>query len=345
MEKEIIRHFVLNNKNMMSLGTSKGFAIVDIQDLKCKINRRHLGKGIGIVSPYCIDDKLTNLLCFVGKKSFSFENENTILMWNDGLCKLFAKSKLNTNIVNQKIDNGKLFISSKSTIYVYNFPSMTDLFSLDCIDGIFDTKKIAESEIIIYAKNEINKNFICIIQTFEKKRNEKKIMEEVKYEIGTIKINDQGSMFAIICNEGKRILLYEFTQNGPIVKQKWYRGKNTTKITSVSFDEKSTMLAITAITGTVHLYDILNPEKNTKSSVPLGWMVSDYFSCIWSRFKIYITQYTDADPIGCYFNQNDFFVVCTDGLLLRFSLNSKNEEYELIDQKNILNYIDSQFIK
>lgn len=344
MEKENIRHFVMNNENTMSLGTNRGFAIIDVKDLKCKINRRHLEKGIGIVSPYYIDGKLTNLLCFVGKGSFSFSNENTILMWNDGLCKLFAKSELKTNIVNQKIENGKLFISDETILYVYDFPSMTNLFSLDCANGIFDAKKTLDGDLIVYAKNEINKNFISIVQTFEKK-NEKKFMEKFGYGIGTIKINEQGTMFVVICNEGKRILLYEITLNGPIMKQKWYRGKNTTKITSVSFDEKSTLLAVTGITGTVHIYDILNPEKNTKSSIPLGWMVSGYFSCIWSRFKIYIMQYTEADPIGCYFCHNDFFVLCTDGLLLRFNLDPKNEDYVLVDQKNILNYIDSQFIK
>ena len=346
MEKETIRHFTQNNENLISLGTSKGFAVIDISDLKCIINRRHFDKGIGIVSPYCIDNKLTNLLCFVGKGPSPFSNEKTFAMWDDNICQLFAKSEFNTNIIDQKIENNKLFVSSSSVLYVYNFNPMENLFSLDCHNGIFDTKKILDGDLIVHAKNSTNKNFISIVQIFSvKDKTEIKFLEEFKYDIGTIKINNQGSMFAVICSDGKRILLYELTKNGPIMKQKWYRGKNPTKIMSVSFDEKSTLLAVTSNTGTIHIYDILNPEKNSKSSVPFGWIVSGYFLSVWYRFRIYTTQHTDATPIGCYFNQGDFFILCTDGLLLRFTLNSKNEEYELIDHKNILNFIDSQFNK
>ncbi len=268
MDKEIIEYISMNNDNIISLGTNKGFAIIDISELKCRINRRHFGKGIGIVSPYCIDGKLTNLLCFVGKGNYPHTKENFVLMWDDENCKLLAKSEFKTNVVNHKIENKKLFVSDRDVLYIHNFPSMENLYSLDCKNGIFDVRKTTDRELLVYSKNEKYRNVIGIIQIINNNNSdhhsEKKYFEEIKYGIGTIKINNQATMFVVACSVGKKILLYEITEKGPVMKQKWHRGKNSTRITSMSFNEDSSLFAITSTTSTIHIFDVLNPEKNTK---------------------------------------------------------------------------------
>ena len=152
-------------------------------------------------------------------------------------------------------------------VLVYSFPEGKQLSHVTCPGGLFDVRVNKSTGRELFVCRYTDKGIVRVINL---KDNSSLTLEAHKNtQISLIKINNDATMFAIVCQEGKYINLFDATVvagEKPALVHQFYRGKNSAVVTSISFSKSNSILAVASSSGTVHIFDLRNPSNNPKST-------------------------------------------------------------------------------
>ena len=157
-------------------------------------------------------------------------------------------------------------------------------------------------------------------------------------------MNYEGTLIASISEKGTLIKIFRI--NDCCLIQELRRGSEQAEIYSLNFDLKSQYIACSSNKGTIHIFNIINKEKenekhNQKSI--FGAVVSyfgiknEYLNSEWS-FAQYRLNFKDKSIVSFYPNNNNNIIILTyDGIYHQGSFDPKTGgECTKILEKNFL---------
>lgn len=148
--------------------------------------------------------------------------------------------------------------------------------------------------------------------------------------ISCIALSNEGTRLATSSSKGTLIRVFD-SENGGLLHE-LRRGASHASIFSINFNKGATKLCVSSDRGTIHVFILDSPEKNSRSSLANATFLPKYFQSKWSSFKFEINN---NNKCICAFTQNldqQFIIaICADGTYYKYSLDNPNnvKDYQL----------------
>jgi autophagy-related protein 18 len=241
----------------LAIGCADGFKIFTVVPFALRIFRPIEG-GVGMVEIL----ENSNIIGFVGSgTNFKFPS-NSLILWDDSTTKIIHRFNCQTAITNFKLTFQYIIIATINKIFIYNINNYK----------LVDTLTTFKNQTGLCSINNYplnNEYFIAYISQngMLKIRNIATTKEKlVRYSpnfiitnpracpIAYMSLNKEGSLLALVNNEGTYISIHE-TENCTHLYD-LYRGRETAIINYLSFNIHNNLLACTSDRGTIHIWVI-----------------------------------------------------------------------------------------
>ena len=268
------------------VGTSIGFYIYSLNPFK-KILSRKIDSGISIVKMLYE----SNIIVFVGKSDKGLYPNNKLIIWDDSKKTVLGEITYNSKIINLNVTKDHIIVLIKGKIYVYDFESL-DL--LRTIKLNIDTKLICmgleNSEYLIYPGDDLGTiNITTLIDS-----NQIDSIQAHQSNIENLCISNDGKYIASASEKGTVIRLFSTETKEKI--NEFRRGCDPTKIIDLRFNHTNSILLVSSVKGTIHLYnsgidktlEIHNPSYDSYGMYYVKWALPQYFSDYFSFLQFNI---------------------------------------------------------
>jgi WD40 repeat protein len=287
--------------------------------------------GFSIVRPVFT----TPLYCIVGSSANPRYPLNTVFFWDDHQSQTIAEIHFRSEVRNVLIRRDKAVIVLSHCTYVY---MLNSLKAVSCIETCENSKGAAAMS--------FDKDLFVLLTLAQDPgtvRVENGSNEEIKSvqmhenPISCLAIDFIGKIAASASEQGTIIRVFDtWTLE---VLHELRRGTSPAQISSISFSPSGNILAVTSNKSTLHVWKL---EKKEKS---LGGMFSKYlpgyFQFSRSLGKLSLKseiEWTcpfseDFGPKCSFLNENELFVACLDGNLLKCVLDLASGSIHIKENK------------
>lgn len=282
--------------------TEKGYRIFNTCPLKDTIKHNFDShSGIAIATMLF----RSNILALVGGGMNPKYPPNKVILWDDKESRCIGELSFKGNVRNVKMRKDRIVVVLEQRIYVYQFPDLKLLDTLDtCVNhqGLCAISSI-DTFTIIYLDNT-KKGTIRIKHYNDTKNIEVKAHEST---INALSINQDGKLCATASDKGTLIRIFS-TMDGKLLGE-LRRGSDKADIQSICFDKNTYWLACSSDKGTVHVFSLAEQHKlvygedvadiKNRTSV-FGFMkgIIPYFNSVWSLSKFRIPESRSVVAFG-----------------------------------------------
>ncbi|RNA42257.1 WD repeat domain phosphoinositide-interacting 3 [Brachionus plicatilis] len=239
---------------------------------------------------------------------------NKAIVWDDYQKKVAISLEFKIEVFSIKLRRDRIAVVFEKFIKVYSF-SQTPQFM-----HVFDTYPNANglcclcshstNSYLAYPSDK-KPGWVEIVDLFNTEKPSVKI-EAHDNPITCMAMSNDGTKMATASTKGTLIRVFE-TEGGTLLHE-LRRGANTTKL-CVSSDH-----------GTVHVFILDSPEKNSRSSLANATFLPKYFQSKWSSFKFEVNNHS---KFICAFSQNldqhSIIALCSDGTYYKYLLDNAND--------------------
>lgn len=277
-------------------GTPIGFYIYSLQPFK-KILSRKIDSGVSIVKMLYE----SNIITFVGKTDNGLYPNNKLIIWDDNKKAVLGEISYNTPIYNINITKTHIIVLLAKKIYIYLFES---LYLQKTIDITAHDKKLIcmgleGSDNIIYPGEELGSISIVKLSS-----DEKHTINAHSSAIENLCISNDGKYCASASERGTIIRMFSLETRECI--NEFRRGSDPTTIINIRFNSINSILLVSSVKGTIHLYNtqtdpslqISNTSYDNYGMSYVKWALPQYFHDKWSftQFNLAnISTYTAFD--------------------------------------------------
>ena len=304
---------VNQDKNFCCFGTDIGFYIYQIAPFK-KILSRKIDGGVSIVKML----HESNIILFTGKNINGTYSNNKVIIWDDQEKKILNELSFNDRVVNIELTKNYIFVLCNEQIYIYKFSDLSFIKSVNvspehkliCI-GREDSKYLAYPGI---EKGHIH------ITKYEEEYN--KTFKAHDNSIEQLYLSNDSNYIVTSSERGTIIRIFDLETR--VLVNELRRGYDTTKIVNLSLTHDNSILLVSSIKGTIHLYNtginsdfsINNKTWNKYGMKYVKSVLPEYFNSEWSFCQIYlkgITTYSIIDntktKIYTFGNNGQYYVL------------------------------------
>jgi len=244
--------------------------------------------------------------------------------------------EFNTEVLAIKLRRDRIAIVFEKLLKVYTFSQTPQLLH------VFETYT-NPAALCCLCSHSANSNLAYMgkksgqVVLIDLANTEKSPVEIVAHEapVSCMALSHDGSKLATSSIKGTLIRVFD-ADNG-VQLHELRRGANNANIFCINFNKGATRLCVSSDRGTIHVFILDTPEKNSRSSLANATFLPKYFQSKWSSFKFDINNNSKSI---CAFTQNldqhSIVVICADGTYYKYSLdyvnNTRNCQLELCKQ-------------
>lgn len=258
---------------------------------------------------------------------------NKAIIWDDYQKKVAISLEFNTEVLGIKLRRDRIAIVFEKMVKVYTFSQTPQLLH------VFETYE-NKSGICCLCSHSSNSNLAHL----GKKAGHVTIINLLDTEKSPIEIDAHEAPLScmVLSNDGHRLatasvkgtLIRVFDAETGARLHELRRGTTPCRIYCLNFNKTVSKLCVSSDRGTVHVFSLDAPEKNSRSSFANASFLPKYFQSKWSSFKFDIPN---TSKCICAFTQNldqhSIVAICADGTYYKYSLdninNTKSCELEL----------------
>tara|TARA_B100000575_G_C23142084_1_gene664970 strand:+ start:3983 stop:5035 length:1053 start_codon:yes stop_codon:yes gene_type:complete len=261
-------------------GTSIGFYIYSLNPFK-KILSRKIDSGISLVKMLYE----SNIIIFVGKTDKGLYPNNKLIIWDDSKKTVLGEITYNNKIQNINVTKDYIVVLVKQKIYIYNFESLYLKRSIDIAshNNNLIAMGLENSEYLVYPGED--KGSIHITKLSD---DYSQTIQAHQSNIEHLYISNDGKYIVTASEKGTVIRIFSTETREKI--NEFRRGCDPTKITDIRLNHSNSILLVSSVKGTVHLYNtgidsnliIENPSFDSYGISYVKWALPQYFSDRWS---------------------------------------------------------------
>lgn len=249
-------------------------------------------------------------------------------MWDDYQKKVAISLEFNCEVLAVKLRRDRIAVVFDKLIKVYTFSQTPQLLH------VFETYQNS-NVICCLCSHSSNSNLAYLgkkaghVVIIDLANTEKSAIEIMAHEaaVSYMVLSNEGTKIATSSIKGTLIRVFN-TENG-ILMHELRRGANHANIFCINFNKTATKLVVSSDHGTIHVFILDVPEKNSKSSLANATFLPKYFQSKWSSFKFDISNHSKCI---CAFSQNldqhSIIAICQDGTYYKYSLDNVNNTKE-----------------
>ncbi|CAF0876377.1 unnamed protein product [Brachionus calyciflorus] len=301
-------------------GLEDGYRIYNTDPLK--ENAREDGGGVKHVEMLY----RCNYVGIVGGGKAPKYPRNRAIVWDDYQKKVAISLELSTEVLSIKLRRDRIAVVCEKFIKVYTFsqtPQLLHVFDtytnpngLCCICSLSTNSNLA------YPSHK-KCGGVEIVDLFNTEKPAVKI-DGHDNPVSCMAMSNDGSKLATSSTKGTLIRVFE-TENGSLLHE-LRRGANSANIFCISFNKQATKLCVSSDHGTIHVFILDSPEKNSRSTLANATFLPKYFQSKWSSFKFEVNNHS---KFICAFSQNSdqlsIIALCSDGTYYKYLLDSVND--------------------
>uniref|UniRef100_A0A6C0B4P9 Anaphase-promoting complex subunit 4 WD40 domain-containing protein n=1 Tax=viral metagenome TaxID=1070528 RepID=A0A6C0B4P9_9ZZZZ len=315
-------------KNYCCFGTDIGFYVYQLAPFKKMVSRKIDG-GVSMVKML----HESNIFIFVGKSKTNLYPRNKLIIWNDENKSVLGEINFNSDIKNVNITKEYILVLCNNKIYIYQFDNLSlvrsvDVSSNDIIMGM----GIEGSKYLIYTSDEKG---VVTITKFDEDYFQQ--ITAHQNEIDILRVSNDGKYLITASTKGTLVRIFDIN-SGELI-QEVRRGCDPVKILDLSLSNDNSVLLVSSIKGTLHLYnthlnedcDIKNKSWDDYGMKYIRNVLPDYFNSQWSFSQIYLSGI------------ETFSVV--DNTAKKVYVLGNNGQYYIVDYEDTLNPVIEKTVK
>ncbi len=271
-------------------GTPIGFYIYSINPFK-KILSRKIEQGISIVKMLYE----SNIVLFVGRTDKGLYPNNKLIIWDDSKKAVLGEISYNNKINNICVNKEHIVVLLEKKIYIYTFETLYLKKSIE-INSYTNTNNLVcigleKSDYLVYPGNvvgsvNITKLSSDYLETIQAHTN----------NIENIYLSTNGKYLVTASDKGTLIRIFDVETKEK--KNELRRGADPTKINDLRFNHDNSILLVSSIKGTIHLYNT-NLVSDFKTENPtfenygislVKGILPEYFHSRWSFTQFHIPE-------------------------------------------------------
>jgi WD40 repeat protein len=299
-------------------GTDDGYRIYDTDPLK--ENAREEGGGIRQVEMLY----RCNYVGLVGGGHNPKYSKKQAIVWDDYQKKVAICIENNVEVISVKLRRDRIAVIFEKLIKVYTFSQTPQLLH------VFETFSNPLG-LCCLCPHSTNSNLAYLsrkcghVTLIDLANTEKSPIEIMAHEtaVNCMTLSNEGAKLATSSCKGTLIRVFD-TENG-ILLHELRRGANNATIFCINFNKTSTKLCVSSDHGTIHVFILDLPEKNSRSTLANATFLPKYFQSKWSSFKF---EVNNNSRFICAFTQNldqhSIIAICSDGTYYKYSLDNIN---------------------
>lgn len=261
-------------------GTSIGFYVYSLNPLK-KILSRKIDSGISLVKMLYE----SNILIFVGKTDTGLYPNNKLIIWDDSKKTVLGEISYNSPIKNINLTKEYIVVLLEKKIYIYTFESLHLKKTIDISPHVNNLMcmGLENSEYLVFPGDKVGS--VSITKLSE---DYSATIQAHNSNIESLYISNNGEYIVTASEKGTLIRIFSTLTCEKI--NEFRRGCDPTKIIDLRLNNNNSILLVSSIKGTIHLYNTqIDRELNHKNTsydnygMPyVKWLLPQYFSDKWS---------------------------------------------------------------
>lgn len=315
-------------KNFCCFATDIGFYVYQISPFKKMVSRKIMG-GVRMIKML----HESNIFIFVGKSKGGLYPSNKLIIWNDENKKVLGEINFNSEIHDVDITKDYILVQCNSKIYIYKFDNLSLVKTIDMsAKKVIMGMGIEGAKYILYSGSE--KGVINITKFDDDYLN---TIQAHKNEIDIMEVSNDGKYLITASTKGTLIRIFDI-ETGDLRKE-MRRGCDPVKILNISLSNDNSVLLVSSLKGTLHLYnteitskcDAKNKNWDDYGMKYIRNVLPEYFNSQWSFSQIYLSGI------------ETFSVV--DNTKKKIFVFGNNGQFYLVDYEDTLNPIIEKTIK
>ena len=269
-------------------GTDIGFYIYSLNPFR-KILSRKIDSGVSIVKMLYE----SNIIIFVGKEDKGLYPNNKLIIWDDSKKTVLGEIAYNKTILNLNVTKDYIVVLVDKKIYIYKFDTLNLIKTIEV--SSHPNKLICmgqeNSEYLIYPGEEIGS--VAITKLGE---DYLETIQAHASKIENLFVSNDGKYIVTASETGTMIRIFDIKTREKVIE--FRRGVDPTKINDLKLSNNNSILLVSSIKGTIHLYNTgIDPELEASNTsydnygMPLiRWALPQYFSDNFSFAQFNLTE-------------------------------------------------------
>jgi WD40 repeat protein len=339
-EKGIISLSFNQDHNFFACCTETGVRIYNVEPLSLR-ERFDLG-GIS----KCEMLNSSNFIAIVSGGKYPKYCQNTVLIYDAMLEKFVMEVVCDSNVKSVLLRRDKLVIVTVDKISVFTFPTaIKHIINLETRPNPMGLCEITPLEtctkqIIAYPGNKIGSVHIMDISNLEATSSSAPaILNAHQGEISCLAINRLGTLIASASSKGTLIRIWDTCHKIKVAELR--RGSDTATLYCINFSPNSEFLCCSSDKGTVHIFAVIEPDLNRRSSLSPFSFFSSYCQSQWA-----LATFTVPPEVGCictFLTQDTVAAICLDGTYHMFAFSKDGTSRRKSFQIYLHNCEDDEF--
>jgi WD40 repeat protein len=308
-----------SSNTLFAVGDNKSFRIYNVNKHIPLVNRK-FEFGVKIIE--LLDT--SNIIGIVG-----YTTPTILYIWNEASGSIVGKIDLEKIICDIKLTKNYCCVIFNDSIKLYKINKLEEIKSFNK-DPLYIGNIFMSEKYLIYPSDNIG-----YINIYNLQDN-----TEVNISAHQNNIANFGVTNNYICSVSKMgTLIRIFDIDTKKIVKEYRRGICNSILYSCLISNDNKYLVTTGDTGTIHLYNLMDENQNTKSLLgTFGFILPEYFSSTWSFVKFYNYENIAKPHITCFdnTNSNHIFIITYDGTFIKYNIDPKNK---LINQYDEFTFI------
>ena len=226
-------------------GTSIGFYICALNPFK-KILSRKIELGISLVKMLYE----SNIAVFVGRNDTGLYPNNKLIIWDDSKKAVLGEISYTSKILNVNLTKEYIVVLLEKKIYIYKFESLELIKDIEITNNNNNiiAMGLENSELLVYPGEQPG-----TINITKLNEDYLKIIDAHTSLIENIYLSNDGKYVVTASYTGTIIRIFSTETLSKIIE--FRRGADPTKIKDIRLNHTNSILLVSSIKGTVHLYN------------------------------------------------------------------------------------------
>jgi len=269
----------------------------------------------------------SNLIAIVPGGNHPIIGPNSVLIWDDKSKQFVMELTFKSKVYSVKMSQTKIVVVLRSKIHVFSFPNACKkLFTFDTCDNPKGLCELSNNDEGCLCFPSVKSGFIQIAdinQTEESLSKCPKIFQAHRHDIACMALDTNVSLLASASSHGTLIRVFDIKSTSDVkLLIDFRRGMEAASLYSINFSRDSSYLCASSNKGTVHIFNIQDPQCNRQ--LKLAKLGLNSGSILESKWAMCNFQVPCELPCVCTFgdNYNSVFCVCVNGSYYKYMFSS-----------------------
>mmetsp|Transcript_28552 Transcript_28552/g.50743 ORF Transcript_28552/g.50743 Transcript_28552/m.50743 type:complete len:330 (+) Transcript_28552:2003-2992(+) len=262
-----------------AVATSRGFRLYKTSPLRL-LARSNLDHPLKI----CEMLPRSHIFAIVGTSlTDPVYNHRSVVFWENMNHQRIGGKVYQSEVKGVKMRADKVVVAADNSIFVYSFPDMNLLKTLNTGLNPEGLLCITHETPDLIACPHPDTGSVYIL-----KGDSETVIKAHKRELSEIALNKLGTIVATTSAQGTIIRLFSTTDHSKLFE--FRRGVTSAAITSLIFHPTEELLACSSVKGTVHLYSLIEGQNQSSRFWLAGAILPSYFSSEWSSLNFRVPE-------------------------------------------------------